>query len=50
MSYFGKVRFGNDSKFEDADDVADALKDAGYSINERPENGEIYFSKEGKDE
>jgi len=45
MSFFAKVKFGNDSQYQDASNVATALREAGYEVNERPENGELYFSE-----
>jgi len=50
MSYFGKVKFGKDSNFDDASDLAQALRNAGYKVKERPENGQLYFDEEGSDE
>ena len=44
MSYFGKVYFGNDSDFANASEVAEVLRDAGYDVNEHPENGQLYFN------
>ena len=45
MSYFGKVKFGNDSSFKEASNAIKALKEAGYEVKEKPENGVAYFSK-----
>lgn len=48
MSFFAKVELGNDSDFEDASEIAEALEQAGFKTNQRPEEGEMFITEGGE--